>query len=91
MSFPIQFSKESMGFNFVSPMIDLAGNGAMFAVGGISLAAITYVAFKSLGLSTGAASALTAIPVSIGVIGVAGFVVGMGSLAYVVDRFARRM
>lgn len=70
MGFPIQFAKSTGDYDFFSPIINVTGNAAVLAVGGLSLGALSYVALKALGFSKMATSIATAVPVSIGAIGV---------------------
>lgn len=78
MPFPIQFVKSKEHFDIFADGINVAGNGAVLAVGGISLAAITSLAFKALGFNKVATTIATAIPVTIATFGVASAVLGAG-------------
>lgn len=72
MSFPYEFSKKSGDYDFVSPILNFAGNSALVAVGGISLGAISYLGLKALGFNKIATTISTAIPTTIGAIGAVG-------------------
>jgi hypothetical protein len=70
MCFPyIEFVKKSGSYDFISDFINLAGNGAVVAAAGISLAVIGNIALKALGFNALATSIATAIPVTVGAIG----------------------
>lgn len=76
MSFPFKFVQSHGNHDFISRGINACCNAAVVAVGGISVGAIAFIALKALGFSGIAATMATAIPVAIGLIGVAGLVVG---------------
>lgn len=72
-SFPIEFIKPE-GHSFLADAFNFGANSAVVAVGGFCLATITYMALKALGFSKMATTIATAIPVTIGAIGVVGTV-----------------
>lgn len=67
--------------------INLALNAGIVAVGGISVAAVTYFALKALGFSSVATGVVTAIPVSIAAFGLAytaaGFALSAGIIGLI--------
>lgn len=70
MGFPIQFI-EKKGRDPVPFFVNLGANASLLAVGGMSVAAISYYALKALGFSKIIASIAAAIPVGIGAFGAA--------------------
>lgn len=76
MSFPFEFAKRTGDYDFVSPIINFTGNAAVVAVGGISVGAVSYLALKALGFSKIITAIGTAIPVTIGGIGIIGAALG---------------
>ena len=76
MSFPLEFVRSTGDYDFITPTINLTINAAIIAIGGISLGVISHLAFKALGFSALSTGIATAIPVTIGAIGIAGAVAG---------------
>ena len=89
MSFPIEFVKSSGDFDCLSPVVNFTGNAALVAVGGISLGAIAYLALKALGFGEVVTTIATAIPITIGVIGVIGAIAGSALLLAIGIAFVR--
>lgn len=77
MSFPFEFTKRSGYYDFFSPVINFIGNASVVAVGGISLGAISYLALKALGFSVIKTTTLTAIPITVGALGIMSTAVGI--------------
>jgi hypothetical protein len=78
MSFPIQFSKPSGAYDFMSGPINIAGNGAVVMIGSISVGLVTDVALKALGYHGIRSLATTVFITSAGVSGL----VALGGLAF---------
>ena len=77
MHFPFEFVKSGGAYDFFSPIVNSIGNAVVLAVGGISLGAISYLALKALGFSEIATTIATAIPITIGAVGIVGVIVGI--------------
>lgn len=94
MSFPFEFSRKSGDYDLYSPVINLIGNTAVVAVGGVSLVAISYLALKTLGFGKITLTSISAIPVAIGIGSAAtALTLGFISVALVADlgnRFINR-
>ena len=83
MVFPIQFVKQTNN-DFFAPCVNIAGNSAVVAIGGVCLGAITYLALKALGFGAVSTGIISAIPVTIGVFaGIAGLALSIAFFAYV--------
>lgn len=76
MFFPFEFAKRNGDHDFFSPIINFTGNATVVTVGGVSLAAISYLGLKALGFSEIAITVATAIPVTIGAVGMISGIVG---------------
>lgn len=87
MGFPIEFSKRTGDYDFLSGPINFAGNAAVVAVGGISLAYIANVALKALGFSKTATIIATAIPATFGAFAAAGTLAVVFGLGYMAFKF----
>ena len=92
-SLPIQFIKGSesrYGNGGTISLLNAAANAAVVAVGGIALGGISYVALKALGFNGVAAGVMTAIPITIGAIGVVGSVVFIGFALVMTNGVSKR-
>ncbi|MCE2982755.1 MAG: hypothetical protein LW832_04220 [Parachlamydia sp.] len=94
MSFPFEFAKRSGDYDFISPIVNFTGNACVVAVGGISLGVISNLALKALGFSEITSTVATAIPVTLGAVGIIGAVVGgcffIAILAGITEALGRR-
>lgn len=94
MPFPFEFVRKTGDYDFFSPVINLAANAAVIAVGGVSIGAVSYIALKALGFSSAAVKVTTAIPLFLGVAGVTGVIVAGIAFAIMVsgvrDTLSRR-
>ncbi len=81
MSFPIEFAEKG---GWIAPIINITGNLAVLAIGGISLGTISFLAFKALGYAKIAATIASAVPVSIVAFGAAETVGGALALALII-------
>lgn len=91
MPFPIEFAKKNGNYDFFSPIINVACNAAVVAVGGFSLGAISYVALKRLGFNEIAATTEAAIPVVIGATGAVVAVVTGGLFIVMINGVANAL
>jgi hypothetical protein len=91
MSFPIRFTQGRGDYDFISPIINCAGNAAVVAAGATALAVITHLALKALGFSGFAATIPTAIPGAVAVLGGAAAIAGLAAIGFVAWQFAQAL
>jgi hypothetical protein len=63
-------------FNFTAPIMNCFNSSVVLVVGGVSLAVITFLAFKALGIGNAATTVAMAAPVTLAAMGIVGVVVG---------------
>jgi len=68
----------AMDYDFARPLVNLTQGAIAVAVTGIGLGVILNIALKALGFSKIAVTVSTAIPITIGAVGVVGTIVGIG-------------
>lgn len=80
MRFPIEFTKSSGDYDFISPIVNFTGNAAVISAGLFGVGLVSYLALKALGFTSVAVGTATAIPVAGAIIAAGAAVVGLAAL-----------